>query len=105
MSDFSPIHIPPREPSAVGGDAKNASRRENADAGEFQAELRKALGDVNQDVKQVANAAPSSLEEAQQAMNAAKNAFSGALHAHQLMQSLIGDPSSSLSEGDREGEG
>lgn len=55
----------------------------------FQNELMRALGQINQEAEQVADASSSNYENVQNAMDAAKTAFTDTMQAHQMMQHFI----------------
>lgn len=92
MNDFTPLNIPPREiGKAEPGKPDSTPSGPKPDAAEFQNQLKQALGGMIEDVSHVQNASPQTMEDIQKAMDAAKNAFSNSMQAHELMQSLLGD--------------
>jgi len=97
MSDFSSIPIPPRNIGGIDPAQKKQDSTQKApgtDAPSFQDSLKQALGNMSEQAKEVSNTQPS-YEDANKAMEAAKNAYNDSLHAQQLMQSLMNkiDPS------------
>lgn len=90
MNDFNQFFLPPKGVENLDPAQPRPNQApKQEDAGVFQEQLRKALGSIQQDVNQVANSAPANLEDMQKAMEAAQNAYSGTMHAHDLMQSLL----------------
>ncbi|MDP8245532.1 MAG: hypothetical protein P9L94_15715 [Candidatus Hinthialibacter antarcticus] len=87
MND-SPLRIPPQitgiEPAAAPKPATPKPQE-----GVFEGKLIEAMGKVSQDVEKIESSAPANLDDVQSAMDAAKDAFSGTMHMHQMMQSLI----------------
>ena len=72
----------------------------------FQDQLMQALGQINQEADQVAQASSSSYENVEQAMNQAQTAFSDTMQANQMMQYFLmnqlrkqGNPEPSGEEG------
>jgi hypothetical protein len=105
MPDFSSVPIPPQniggiEPSKNKPDSAQKPAQPGQDS--FKETLMKQLDQIKADTDQMANATPPSYEEMDQAMNAAKNAFSDTMQAHNLMQQLF-KPDSSNENSSEEG--
>ncbi|MBN2327510.1 MAG: hypothetical protein JXR73_10185 [Candidatus Omnitrophica bacterium] len=91
MADINSINPFPQGIGPVEQDKteKTSSPQSQTQNINFQSELMRALGQINQEADQVADASSSNYENVQNAMDAAKTAFTDTMQAHQMMQHFI----------------
>lgn len=108
MADFSSVPIPPRnigaiEPAKPKPDS--VQKQDESSAGpSFKEVLSERLDRIQADTDQVAKAAPTSYENVDEVMDAAKNAYSETMQAQHLMQKLFNQTLNQDSQSDQEKE-
>ena len=107
MTDLNSIPIPPRGIESINTGNQDAiqSQQNQPTSGDFQNQLMQAMGQINADTNQVANAASSNYENVEQAMGIAKNVFADTMQVHQMMQELIQPNTNDDSNEDKDANG